>query len=205
MDGWIGQVMLQRTDESQLYPVICTGVHGKSRTLICQDFRKGRIVKAMASEVAETVGPWSGPVQELEEKLPELVKFSKPTLLTLDWTGLEAGRGYDLEEMCSVVGATEMEQRLAVALALLALPEEQVSRVRREDGFELPLYTPDREALEALQELRLPIQGLRPIRQPRSTKLASFSNRTPDLRAAAPKERIRIGPRLSSTSIFPMR
>ncbi|RXZ79869.1 MBL fold metallo-hydrolase [Paenibacillaceae bacterium] len=162
LEGWIGQVLLVRQTDGErlIYPVICTGVFGKTRTLNCQDLRKQRMVKIIVSEVVETLGMWAGSIQELEEILLGISKFSRPELERMNWGLLQDGHQYDLGEVCERLGAEDIGQRFAVALALLALPDRLISRVSNTDGSALPRYGIDDAALNALQTLQLGIQGL---------------------------------------------
>ena len=160
LDRWIGHNLLLRDAKRQLYPAICIGVHGKTRTLICQSFHKKTSIKVTPSEVSETLGKWDGSVLELEESLSATLKYCRPLLTQINWMSLQKNQHYALEEICSALGTTGMDHRLAVSLALHALPESNVYRVKT-DGIDLPRYMMDEQALISLQEMKLPIQGSR--------------------------------------------
>lgn len=161
LDRWIGQILLLRDDQLQLYPAICLGVHAKTRTLNCQTFRKSATVKIMLSEIVESLGAWNGPLAEAETLLQETARFSRPLLERLNLAALETARAYSLDEVCSVIGADTLDGRLAAAFALQSLPEACLYRVKDKDGFIETHYCLDETARDGLTNLTLPIQGLR--------------------------------------------
>jgi len=159
LEEYVGELLLLRDEEDKLSLVMCVGIHSKMRTLTCQTFRKKNIVKVSPSAVAETLGKWGGSVDELEETLPAVMSYSRPWLRELNWGRLKTPATATLADVCAAIGAETIDQKLAAALALLALPDAQLQRVRQ-GGRDWTLYVVDDSALAALRSMALPIQGI---------------------------------------------
>ncbi|MFC3801543.1 MBL fold metallo-hydrolase [Cohnella sp. GCM10012308] len=160
LEDYVGELLLLRDEDDKLYPAICIGIHSKMRTLTCQTFRKKAIVKAGTSSVAETLGKWGGAVDELEETIPAVMAYSRPRLRELHWERLQAPAQATLPEVCAAIGADSIGHKLAAALALLALPDSHIHRVRQGER-DWVLYTLDESAIAALSNLSLPVQSIR--------------------------------------------
>jgi Cft2 family RNA processing exonuclease len=160
LDQWTGHLLLLRDDKQLLYPAICLGIHAKTRTLVCQTLHKKTSIKITPGEIVETLGVWDRSILDIEEPLLSVARYSRPLLEQIDWMLLEEGRNYTLEDACTALGMLEPDQKLATALALQALPETNIYHVNR-DGFALPFYIVDKQAIAALRDLQLPVQGIR--------------------------------------------
>lgn len=161
LDRWVGQIILLRDDRELLYPAICLGIHARTRTLNCQTFRRNETIKVSLSDVVETLGAWSGQHSEAAAQLQEVMHYSKPTIERLRWTDLEPGINYSLADACLKIGAEELGEKLAAALALLALPEPFSYRVQDKQGYNEVFYCLGHEQIQALSSISFPIQAIR--------------------------------------------
>lgn len=163
LEAMIGELLLLRQGDGELLPALCIGAQAKMRMLTCQTFRKKAVVKAVLSDVEESLGQWGGPIEELEEAAPGVTTFVRPRLMELQWDRLHAleNRQYLLlGEVCEAIGAEDIGSKLATAMALLALPDTHVNRIQQ-GGREYARYTLDDWAVGALERMELPIQALR--------------------------------------------
>lgn len=145
-----GLFLMQEAADKEFKLVVCVGTHPKTNTLICQTV-KGKQVKLSQEQVKEMIGYWNRSIDELQEA-NEVLSFSRPTLVTLNWSQLADGH-YTLAEIMQHVGAKSTEQQIATALAVQAVP------VILQGGQRF--YTIDEGTRTQLQTLTLPIQGLR--------------------------------------------
>src|SRR5690606_5684359 len=105
LEEWIGELLLIRDQDGELLPALCIGVHSKMRTLTCQTFRKKAVLKLPPSEVAESLGKWSGSVEQLEEAVPNVMRFVRPWLKNLHWEQIDPATEQSLNDICEAIGA----------------------------------------------------------------------------------------------------
>ncbi|WP_391206706.1 MBL fold metallo-hydrolase [Psychrobacillus sp. L4] len=152
----IGSLLLYRSEgEEALKFAICTGIHPKTKSFICQTL-KGKPVQLQAEQVVETIGRWDGPIDELVEAANEVLSFCRPILEKISWTKLPKEE-LSLSMTFELLRLVELKEKLAVALALQYLPE--VNRRKGIDGT--VLYSMDEQVEMALERMTLPIQGIK--------------------------------------------
>ncbi|RYL95023.1 MBL fold metallo-hydrolase [Sporolactobacillus sp. THM7-4] len=152
----IGCLLLYRKEESdELKLVLCTGVYGRTNSLICQSPR-GKQVRLARDQVAETVGYWNRSFEELQEESERVLTFSRPLLMTLNWMNINEGM-WTFDEIASMLHLDdELKKRLAASLALQTLP----------DSFRFvdpksTRYRINQESLQLLHDMALPVPGLK--------------------------------------------
>ncbi|RYM04668.1 MBL fold metallo-hydrolase [Sporolactobacillus sp. THM7-7] len=153
----IGSLILYRKDEGgDLKLALCTGVYGRTRSLICQT-PKGKPVRLPLEQVAETIGQWNRSADELREDADPVFTFSRPFLKAISWADLKEGT-WTFEEAAAMCRLKEedLKRRLALAFALQSLPEP--FRYRDPNGTK---YRIDRASRKKLSERSLPVQGLK--------------------------------------------
>lgn len=153
----IGSLILYRKEtHDALRLALCTGVFGRTRSLICQT-AKGKQVRLALGQVAETLGPWNRSIDELKEASDKVFRFSRPFVQSIDWPSVQTGTWLfsEIADACSV--GDDLKKRLAVALALQSLPDH--AKIQDEEGH--CRYRIDEENRRLLDRLLLPIQGLK--------------------------------------------
>lgn len=154
--GKIGKLILYQLEKDKPYKLaICTGIHPKTNSLICQTL-KGKQIKIQLSQAAETVGAWNGPIEPLKEIADEVLSFARPILEQITWDRLPE-QVMTLEEIFRLLQITEIKEKVALALAFISIPKEK--RDRSHDGT--VRYDVDRDFIKKLKNLELPIQGLK--------------------------------------------
>lgn len=152
----IGSVLLYQKDSDEAYKLaICTNVHGKTNTLVCQTL-SGKQVKLSIGQVKETICYWNRSMDELQESANEVFNFNRPYLEKIDWGVLSDG-DYLLEDLFKILKIEDIKSQIAVALAVQSLPAENISQ---SDAGNYT-YKIDGAMKERLMTLALPIQGLR--------------------------------------------
>ncbi|MGN7479185.1 MBL fold metallo-hydrolase [Solibacillus silvestris] len=146
-----GVLLYQEAANDPCKLAICVGTHMKTNTLVCHTL-KGKQIKLTLLQVKEMVGYWNRSITELQSVTGEVLNFSRPVILELDWTNLSEG-SYTFDELVQIVGAQTIQQQIAVALVAQALPASHA------DGRNVYLFS--KELQEQLLSLVLPIQGLR--------------------------------------------
>lgn len=160
LKGMIGCLVVYRDDASKTdwKIALCTGIHPRIRTIICQT-PKGKQVKLTAGQVAETVGKWNRSIDELEQACDEVFSFSRPFLSRVNWQAVEEGT-WTLDEVLhqAQAGAVgDLKSRLAVALGLLGLPDDQ----RYFDADGKMRYRMEKDVIKKLAGLQFPVQGMK--------------------------------------------
>ncbi|WP_019415097.1 MBL fold metallo-hydrolase [Paenisporosarcina sp. TG20] len=152
----IGSLLLYRSeDEEVLKLAICTGVHPKTNALICQTL-KGKPVRLQAHQVAETIGRWNGPIDELQQTASEVFAFCRPILEQVIWSELPNAE-MTLHAIFELLELTDIKEKLAVAVALQSFSEQ--NRIEQGDGT--VRYRVDAEMEIGLKQMTLPIQGIK--------------------------------------------
>ncbi|EIJ82205.1 RNA-metabolising metallo-beta-lactamase [Bacillus methanolicus PB1] len=152
----IGSLLLyQPENENNFKLVICTGVHAKTNSFICQTF-KGKQVRVHTGQVAETVGKWNRSIEELKEAAGQVFTFVRPFLEKINWDALP-NQILTLEDIFDALQITGIEDKLAVALALQSIPSE--NRHKEQDGT--IYYKFDQNLKRQLIHFELPIQALK--------------------------------------------
>lgn len=150
----VGQVLLYQKETSGAWKfAICTGIHPKTNTLICQTVN-GKPLRLPLQEVTEFLGHWNGPIDELKQLVEQVTSFSRPLLTAINWHRLQEGE-FTFEDLVSQLDIEHTEVRLALAIALQGLPEKF-----RNVSKEVVMYSMTAETIRKLQKLELPIQGL---------------------------------------------
>ena len=152
----IGKLILYRLEQEKPYKVaICTNVHPKTNSLICLTL-KGKQLKIPPSQITETLGTWNGPIDDLKEATEIVFSYVRPFLEKINWGRLPE-QGMSLEEIFQILELTDLKEQLAVALALISIPEG--NRYKDKDGRNI--YQVDENIKRKLENLNLPIQGLK--------------------------------------------
>ena len=152
----IGSVLLYQKDSDETYKVaICTNVHAKTNTLVCQTL-SGKQVKLNLGQVKETICYWNRSMDELQESAIEVLMFNRPYLEAIDWGVLPDG-DYVLADLFNVLKAEDIKTQIAIALAVQSFPAE--NRVQNHAGSYT--YKVDAPLKNRLMTLDLPIQGIR--------------------------------------------
>ncbi|WP_028987896.1 MBL fold metallo-hydrolase [Thermicanus aegyptius] len=151
----VGQLLLYEHSEGSVGLAICTGVHERTKTFICQTLR-GKQLKLRIDQVIETLGPWNRSMDELKEWAEPVLSFSLPYLKDLDWS-LLPNQYVTLNEVIEKLQLENLQERIAAALALQALPREK----KANDGEGKALYLIDEESKKRLIHFDLSIQGLK--------------------------------------------
>ncbi|MBP3040586.1 MBL fold metallo-hydrolase [Bacillaceae bacterium Marseille-Q3522] len=155
MHSKIGTILLyEKVGEASLKLAICMGVHERTKTFVCQTL-KSKLVKLRLDQVVETVDYWNRSIDELKEVADRVLTFSRPYLEHLNWQVLPE-RSLSLTDIFQALETDSIENKLAIALALQALPADKKVNVPGETVE----YLIDEEAKEQLTNLALPIQGL---------------------------------------------
>lgn len=148
----IGGLLLYQETENEPYKLaICVGTHAKTNTLVCHTL-KGKQIKLTMTQVKETVGYWNRSIDELRSIAGDVLNFSRPIIVELDWMNVPDG-SYTFDELVQLVDAQEIQQQIAVALVAQALPSTFT------DGRNVYVLTKDNR--EQLISFVLPVQGLR--------------------------------------------
>ncbi|MGG0642672.1 MBL fold metallo-hydrolase [Sporosarcina gallistercoris] len=151
----VGQVVLYQKETGGVWKfAICTGIHPKTNTLHCQTF-KGKSLQLQMNEVTEFLGNWNGPIDELKQAAQDVTAFSRPFVERLNWNLAEIGN-HSFDQLVEILGVSDMEDRIALAISLQGTPEENRSRSEGTTFYKLT-----EETKRKLKELDLPIQGLR--------------------------------------------
>lgn len=156
LHGKIGNLLLYRPEgEQTLKLAICTGIHPKTKALICQTL-KGKPVRLRYDQIAEFVGRWNGPIDELIEATEEVFGFSRPILEKVKWEKLPE-KDLTIEEIFQWLAPVDMKEKLALAVALQSIPFESIKK--SDEGT--TIYAISGWLKTRLQQLRLPIQGIK--------------------------------------------
>lgn len=148
-------VLYRKEGDEQLRLALCTGVHGRTHSLICQT-PKGKQIRLSLDQTAETIGGWNRSFDELQHDSGEVLAFSRPFLKKIRWADIEEGI-WTFEEIVSMCLPEDgLKLRLAAALALQALPDRS-----RTLDHGLVRYRIGRDSLHLLADLHLPVQGLK--------------------------------------------
>ncbi|MGM9950831.1 MAG: MBL fold metallo-hydrolase [Lysinibacillus sp.] len=151
----VGSLLLYQKETDGAYKLaICTSVHAKTNTLVCQTL-KGKQVKLTVGQVREVIGYWNRSIHELQEA-GEVLGFSRPYLEQVEWSRLPDGR-YFLQEIFQTLAPEDIKCQIAIAMALQSLPKDHVEQ--GEGGT--CSYMLDEEMKQRLATLNLPIQGIR--------------------------------------------
>ncbi|CAM3173929.1 MBL fold metallo-hydrolase [Filibacter tadaridae] len=154
-------------DEHVLKLAMCTGVHPKTNTLICQTL-KGKPVRLQANQVVETIGRWDGPIDELTEATNEVFSFSRPFIKQIAWSKLPK-EIVSLNRIYEILGVANIKDKLAIALAIQSFPATH--HIKHADGVKY--YKMDAQMERELEQLTLPIQA---IKMNSATALESVRN-----------------------------
>ena len=145
----IGSLLLyQKESESAFKLAICTNVHGKTNTLVCQTLT-GKQIKLNLAQVKATIGHWNRSMDELQEAAHEVLNFSRPYLEKIDWNLLANG-DYLLKDIFHLLKIDAIKSQIAVALAVQSFPAAPGNT-----------YTFNQTIKERLVKLDLAIQGIR--------------------------------------------
>lgn len=155
---WIGSLLLYREGAGEpLKPALCLNVRAKMGTLLCES-PKGKTIQLSKDQVVESVGKWSRAVGELKAAVEAVFTYSRPFLKDVQWERVP-GHPLSLQEIYDALGIGEedIDKRIAVALALQALPDRCITYdMEGRRGYRL-----DDEAKQGLRDLTLPIQALK--------------------------------------------
>ena len=152
----IGSILLYQKDSEGTYKLaICTNVHAKTNTLVCQTL-SGKQVKLSIGQVRETICYWNRSMDELQEAANVVLHFNRPYLEKINWARLADGN-YLLEQLFNILQVTDIKSQIAVALAVQSFPEENIDQ--NHEGKKI--YKMDGLMKERLMTLALPIQGIR--------------------------------------------
>lgn len=152
----IGHLLLYQSEDGQsLNPAICTGIHPKTNALICQTL-KGKPLRLQLHQVAEFVGPWNGPIDELTAAANKVFHFSLPILEKIRWRELPE-KQLSIAGIFDVLKPADIMEKLAITLALQSLPPENKSG----PGQGTAVYIIDEKAKSKLEKLNLPIQAMK--------------------------------------------
>lgn len=152
----IGSILLYQSEEEDILKLaICTGVHPKTNVLICQTL-KGKPVRLQAHQVAETIGRWNGPIDELQHAASEVLAFGRPILEQIIWSKLP-NEELTLHAILELLEVTAIKEKLAVAIALQSFPKQ--NRIEQSGGT--VCYRINTEMETGLQHMTLPIQGIK--------------------------------------------
>lgn len=151
----IGSILLyQPGNESILKVAICTGIHPKTNSLICQTL-KGKQLRIHWEQVAETVDNWNRSIEEIKEAAGKVFAFARPFLEKINWNALPN----EILSFPSIIKRLQIrgiEEKLAIAVALQSLPPEY-----RYMQAGINYYKFDEKIKQLLNELELPIQTLK--------------------------------------------
>jgi Cft2 family RNA processing exonuclease len=155
-DDKIGKVLLYRESaQDALNIALCVGLHRKTRSFVCRT-PKGKIIRLVAEQIAETLGGWNRSFDELKDAADEVLRFSRPYLKRIRWEHALEGT-FTFEQIAGrCLPEDDLKLRIALALALQSLPAASIER----DG-ESVLYRLNRENLTELVQLSLPVQAMR--------------------------------------------
>ena len=152
----IGSLLLYQKDSEEAYKLaICTNVHGKTNTLVCQTLT-GKQVKLSLEQVKETIGHWNRSMDELQEIANEVLNYSRPYLEKIDWSLLADGK-YLLKDIFQAVKVDSINSQIAIALAVQSFP----STYTELNNSGSHTYTFDQTIKERLTNLDLAVQGIR--------------------------------------------
>lgn len=152
----IGSVLLYQKELAEPYKLaVCVNVHGRTNTLICQTL-KGKQLRLNVSQLKETIGKWNRSIDELREAADKVLTFSRPYLEAIDWEVLPE-KHLSLENIVQALQLESIESRLAVALAVQSLPENNIEQMQSGDV----VYKMDAQIKKCLATLDLPIQALK--------------------------------------------
>lgn len=152
----IGCLILYRKDGSDQFRLaLCTGVYGRTRSLICQA-PKGKQVRLSLDQATETIGYWNRSFDELQNDSDEVLAFSRPFLKNIRWADIKEGIWTFAEIVSMCLPEDDLKLRLSAALALQALP----APFRTRDHGSVR-YLIDRESRQLLSDLQLPVQALK--------------------------------------------
>ena len=152
----IGCVILYQKNSDEAYKIaICTNVHAKTNTLVCQTL-SGKQVKLSVGQVKATICYWNRSIDELQELANEVLHFNRPYLEVINWAVLSDG-DYSLEDLFKTLNAEDVKTQIAIALAVQSFPPE--NNVQSNEGDFT--YKIDGAIKERLMNLALPIQGIR--------------------------------------------
>ncbi|MDQ0219185.1 MBL fold metallo-hydrolase [Peribacillus cavernae] len=152
----IGSLLLyQPENENILKLAVCTGTHPKTNLLICQTL-KGKQLRISLGQVKETIGSWNQSIEILKQAAGEVFSFSRPFLEKINWSVLP-DQTLSFKEIVETLQIKNMDDKLAAAIALQGLPNEN----RMEEQAGIIHYKLDQKVKRQLNDLELPIQGLK--------------------------------------------
>ncbi|WP_332238174.1 MBL fold metallo-hydrolase [Sporolactobacillus sp. KGMB 08714] len=152
----VGCLILYRKKEDEPFHLaLCTGVHGRTHSLICQT-PKGKQIRLSPDQTAETIGRWNRSFDELQSDSGEVFAFARPFIKKIDWERAKEGHRTFAEMVSMCLPEASLKQRLAAALVLQALPDRF-----RTLNQGTARYRIDRESRRLLASLALPVQGLK--------------------------------------------
>lgn len=151
----IGNVLLyQPENENILKLAICTGIHPKTNSLICQTL-KGKQIRIHWEQVAEAVDSWNRSIEELKEAAGKVFAFTRPYLEKINWNDLP-NEILSLQSIMERLQISDIPDKLAIAIALQSLPTEYHYKQAGINYYKL-----DEKIKQLLNELELPIQALK--------------------------------------------
>jgi Cft2 family RNA processing exonuclease len=151
----VGSLLLYESEQGSYKVALCTGIHPKTAILFCQTL-KGKTLKLQATQVVESIEKWNQSVEGLKEQSEQILTFCRPYLLNISWDKLE-GQTLLLTNVFQILGLHTFAEKLAVTLALQALPKE--NKLRLPDGNQH--YQFSEQVVTKLNKLQFPIQGLK--------------------------------------------
>lgn len=151
----IGSLILYEGDQGTYKIAFCTGVHPKTSILFCQTLN-GKTLKLNADQIIETIGKWHQSVEGLKEQSDQILTFCRPYLTNIPWNQL-TDQTMSLAEVFETLELDSFAEKLAVTLALQALPDENKHSL----AIGRQQYTFQQHIISKLSQLQLPIQGLK--------------------------------------------
>src|SRR5690606_17540078 len=148
-------ILYQKEADKDYKLAICMNVHVKTNTLVCQTL-KGKQIHLSLAQVKDTIGYWNRSINELKDAADKVMTFSRPYLEGIQWELLPV-QSLALEDIFQVLNIEDIENRLAVTLALQSLPEENKEYTQEGNA----VYQINPLMKKRLLALDLPIQGLR--------------------------------------------
>ncbi|PLR85588.1 MBL fold metallo-hydrolase [Bacillus canaveralius] len=152
----IGSLILYQPENENIFKLaICTGIHPKTNSFICQTL-KGKQLRLHADQVTETIDSWNRSMEELREAAGNVLSFVRPFLEKINWSSLP-NQTLTLKDIYTAIQISSLREKLAVALALQGIPSE--NRINNQDGTNN--YKFDAKVKQQLGSMELPIQGIK--------------------------------------------